>query len=112
VTQPDDRAEDRGPVQITKALRRFVDEGLAVQFEDARSAGSLGFLTRLTALTNLPYRQIPDSRFTRHNGPYVLHIQALPDIGLPYGPIRDSCWPGSPRRRCARAHAAWISATA
>lgn len=82
VTQPDDRAEDRGPVQITKALRRFVNDA---QLEDARSAGALGFLTRLTALTNLPYRQIPDSRFTRHNGPYVLHIQALPDIGLPYG---------------------------
>lgn len=80
-----DRAEDRGPVQITKSLRRFVNEGLAVQFEDARSGGTLGFLTRLTALTNLPYRQVPDSRFTRHNGPYVLHIQAIPDIGLPYG---------------------------
>lgn len=85
MTQPIRPAQSRGPVQITKALRRFVDEGLAIQFEDARSAGSLGFLTRLTALTNLPYRQIPDSRFTRHNGPYVLHIQALPDIGLPFG---------------------------
>lgn len=73
------------PTRITKAVQRFVDEGLAIQFEDARSAGTLGFLTRLTALTNLPYRQVPDSRFTRRNGPYVLHIQALPDIGLPYG---------------------------
>lgn len=79
------RAQDRRPVQTTKALRRFVDKGLAIQFEDPRDAGALGFLTRLTALTNLPYRQVPDSRFTRHNGPYVLHIQAIPDIGLPYG---------------------------
>jgi hypothetical protein len=85
VTPPIDRARHRGPVHITKALRRFVDEGLAIQLEDARSAGTLGFLTRLTALTHLPYRQLPDSRFTRRNGPYVLHIQAVPDLGLPYG---------------------------
>lgn len=85
VTQRVDRAQGRGPAQISKALRRFVDEGWAIQVEEAQTAGTLGFLTRLTALTNLPYRQVADSRFTRHNGPYVLHIQALPDIGLPYG---------------------------
>lgn len=85
MSPPARRGRNREPVRITKALRRFVDEGLAIQSEDARTAGTLGFLTRLTALTHLPYRQVPDSRFTRRNGPYVLHIQALPDLGLPYG---------------------------
>lgn len=85
MTPPNGRGRNREPVHITKALRRFVGEGLAIQSEDPRTAGTLGFLTRLTALTHLPYRQVPDSRFTRRNGPYVLHIQALPDLGLPYG---------------------------
>ena len=79
MTRRIDRAHDRVPAPVTETLQRFVDEGLAIQFEDTRSAGALGFLTRLTALTNLPYRRVPDSRFTRHNGPYVLHIQALPE---------------------------------
>ena len=112
VTQPVGRAQEPGPVQMTKALGRFVDEGLAVQFEDARSAGTLGFPTRLTALTNRPYRQVPDSRFTRHNGLYVLHIQALPDIGLPYGRYPRLLLAGSPRGPCGPAPAISSSAMA
>ena len=68
------------------STEKLIAEALAIQEEEAKDAGTLGFMARGLVQATLPHRNPKASRFTRRNGHYTLSITALSEnIGLPYG---------------------------
>jgi hypothetical protein len=76
--------------------RALVEEALALEAEEARQAGRLGYMARVFALTSMPYRDPGDLRaWVRHNGHLTLKL--IPDYqedadgelrpAYPYGTI-------------------------
>lgn len=64
-------------------IREVIETGLAIEQEDARSAGSLGFMTRALVSATMPYKDPKTKVFERRNGDLTLTI--LSPNGVPYG---------------------------
>lgn len=70
-----------------KNLTQIISESLAVEAEDAKKAGQLGFMARALVQATLPHKATLGNQFTRRNGTFELSITALGSDGLPYGSI-------------------------
>ena len=70
-----------------KNLDRLITEALAIEAEEAREAGALGFMARGLTLATMPHRRVDANEFKRANGNFTLTMLAPSDIGLPYGSI-------------------------
>jgi len=68
-----------------KHINQLIDTALAIEAEDAKHAGALGFMARVLAQVTLPYRAQPDNEFTRRNGALELTVVSPKSVGLPYG---------------------------
>lgn len=68
-------------------IERLVNEALAIELEDAKEAGTLGFMARAMTLATLPHRAVSGSVFQRKNGSFTLTLMSPPDVGLPFGTI-------------------------
>lgn len=68
-------------------LDKLITESLAIEAEDAKDAGSIGFISRALTQATLPHRPIAGNEFTRRNGNLTLSIMSPSVIGLPYGII-------------------------
>lgn len=71
--------------KIPARIRDLIEAHLAIEREDAKSAGTLGFMTRALAIATLPHRKQPDYRFVRKNGDFVLTMMTAHPDGLPFG---------------------------
>lgn len=60
---------------------------LAIEAEEAKEAGTLGFMALVLTQASLPYQAQSNNQFTRRNGAFELSITALSSVGLPYGSI-------------------------
>jgi hypothetical protein len=69
--------------EVPKWVREVIETGLAIEQEDARSAGSLGFMTRALVSATMPYKDPKTKVFERRNGDLTLTI--LSPNGVPYG---------------------------
>lgn len=69
------------------AIDRLIAESLAIEAEDARAAGTLGFMARALVQATMPHRKVEGNEFTRHNGAFTLNMLAPSSIGLPYGSV-------------------------
>jgi hypothetical protein len=67
------------------ARAHFLEQALAIEAQDARSAGELGFMARIFVQATLPHSRPMVHEFERVNGRYSLHLVAPPSVGLPYG---------------------------
>lgn len=67
------------------SFSELIAEALAIEAEDAREAGMLGFMGRILVQATLPHRKREEIYFSRANGGYELAITAHPKHGLPYG---------------------------
>lgn len=72
---------------LPERVRDLIETHLAIEAEDARSAGTLGFMTRSLAIATLPHRSVDDFRFVRKNGDFTLTMMTAHPQGLPYGTI-------------------------
>ena len=70
---------------MTRELNRLIEDALAIEAEEARSAGALGFMCRAMTLATMPHKKPQESVYERHNGAFTLTMMANPTIGLPYG---------------------------
>ena len=71
-----------------KNLDRLISEALAIEAEEAREAGALGFMARVLVQATMPHKKTDDPIFHRQNGDFNLSISTPhPNIGLPYGTI-------------------------
>lgn len=67
------------------SLDRLITEALEIEAEEAKDAGTLGFMARAMVQATLPHKKAAGNEFTRTNGNYSLSILAPAKIGLPYG---------------------------
>ncbi|OIK39822.1 hypothetical protein BED30_24135 [Citrobacter portucalensis] len=68
-------------------MRDLIEAHLAIEAEDAKSAGTLGFMTRALAIATLPHRRLAEDRFVRKNGDFTLTMLTAHPEGLPYGTL-------------------------
>ncbi len=68
-------------------IRKFIDDVLAVENEDALSAGHVGYMARAMVMATLPHSKPKGMNFQRKNGLFTLTIIANPKYGLPYGSL-------------------------
>ena len=69
--------------EVPAWVREVIETGLAIEQEDARSAGSLGFMTRALVSATMPYKDPKAKVFERRNGDLTLTI--LAPNGVPFG---------------------------
>ena len=72
-----------------KRLSKIAEEAMAIEREDAESAGSIGFIQRAWTVCSLPYKEIknPIKDYTRTNGDWFLRMVSSLDYGMPFGQI-------------------------
>ena len=70
-----------------KNLDKFINEVLAIEAEEAKEAGALGYMARALVQATMPHKATTANEFTRTNGAFTLSILAPAKIGLPYGSI-------------------------
>jgi len=73
--------------ELPARVRDLIEAHLAIEVQDAKSAGSLGFMTRSLAIATLPHRRTSDFRFVRRNGDFTLTMMTAHPLGLPYGTL-------------------------
>lgn len=71
--------------QLPGWVSEVIDAHLAIEAEDAKKAGALGFMTRALVLATMPYKDPKVDAFTRQNGDFKLRIVAGYEGGIPYG---------------------------
>lgn len=72
-------------------IQDVIESHLAIETEDAKKAGALGFMARALVIATMPYKDqknsdgTPKESFTRQNGDFKLRIVAGYDGGIPFG---------------------------
>jgi hypothetical protein len=72
-------------------VRELIETQLAIETEDAKSAGAVGFMSRALVLATMPYKDPKTEVYTRRNGDFTLRIVAgyegdVPGKGgIPFG---------------------------
>ena len=75
-------------------LEKLMLETLAIEAEQAKQAGTLGYMARALTMATLPHKEALGCAFERKNGLFNLSILAPPSVGLPFGSIPRLllCW--------------------
>ena len=68
-------------------LETLFREALAIEAQEAKQAGAVGFMARAMTQATLPHKATPGNEFTRRNGSFSLTLLSPSAIGLPYGLI-------------------------
>lgn len=66
-------------------INNFISEAIALEDEEAREAGALGYMARVLVQATMPHSNPGGFVFERTNGKFSLAISGHPKIGLPYG---------------------------
>lgn len=69
----------------SKNLNKIIEEALAIEAEDAKEAGALGYMARVFTQASLPHSKIKESEYKRTNGSLTMTVISPSDIGVPYG---------------------------
>ena len=70
-----------------RQLTNLVNEALAIQNQETKEAGALGFTARSLVQATMPHSKPKEIYFSRKNGDLTVSMIADPEIGLPYGSI-------------------------
>ena len=68
-------------------LETLFREALAIEAQEAKQAGAVGFMARAMTQATLPHKATPGNEFKRRNGSFSLTLLSPSEIGLPYGSI-------------------------
>lgn len=71
----------------SKRFQNLIADTLAIEEEEARKAGALGFMARALVLATMPHKKTDGCEFVRRNGSFSLSILSPSSIGLPYGSL-------------------------
>jgi hypothetical protein len=75
----------RSNAPFPKWVSEVIEAHLAIEQEDARSAGTLGFIARALVLATMPYKDPKTDAYVRNNGDFRLRIVAGYEGGIPFG---------------------------
>jgi hypothetical protein len=70
-----------------KNLDKLITDALAIEAQDAKEAGALGYMARALVQATLPHSKPDGNEFERRNGAFTLVMLAPSKVGLPYGVI-------------------------
>jgi len=70
-----------------KNLNKLITEALAIEAEEAKTAGVIGYMARALVQATIPHKKTDGNEFTRKNGAFELSILTPSNVGLPYGSI-------------------------
>ncbi len=70
-----------------KRINDFISTAFAIEAQEAKEAGALGYMARSLVQATLPHKQAKGNEFSRTNGAFTLSLMAPSRIGLPYGSI-------------------------
>lgn len=73
------------PVHIPRRIDKLTQAYLAMESEDAKAAGTLGYMARSVVQATLPHTDPKAPYFERSNGLITLSVVNRPQVGLPYG---------------------------
>lgn len=73
------------PARLHRRVDHLTAAYLAMESEDARSAGTLGYMARSVVQATLPHTDPKDSYFERTNGIITMSVMGRPQVGIPYG---------------------------
>lgn len=68
-------------------LEGMIRDSLTIEYEDAKAAGMLGYMSRSLVQATLPHTDPKCSFYERTSGIVTLSITGRPSIGLPYGSL-------------------------
>lgn len=75
-------------VEKGKKIDSLISQALALEQEDAKEAGALGYMCRSLVQATLPHKAVTGTMFSRTNGDFTLSLAALnAQYGLPYGSV-------------------------
>lgn len=66
-------------------INKLINQALAIEEEEARKAGTLGYMARVLVQATMPHSNPQALVFERTNGNLSLAISGHPKVGLPYG---------------------------
>jgi len=66
-------------------LQKVIAEAMAIEADEAKQAGKVGYMARALVQATLPHKSTPGNIFTRRNGSYEMSIMS--PNGLPYGSV-------------------------
>lgn len=72
---------------MNKNIDKLITDALAIEAEEAKEAGALGYMARALVQATMPHSKPDTVHFERVNGAYTLTMLASPSVGLPYGSI-------------------------
>lgn len=70
-----------------KKINELISAALAIETEEAKEAGKIGYMARSLVQATMPHRKTEEYEFKRTNGVFSLSMLAPSDVGLPYGSI-------------------------
>jgi hypothetical protein len=70
-----------------KNINDLISESFAIEAQDAKEAGALGYMCRSLVQATLPHKKAKGNEFIRKNGSFTLSLYAPGDVGLPFGSI-------------------------
>lgn len=68
---------------ITQRNKNLIFDALAIEAEEAKEAGQIGYMARALTLATIPHRDPKTETFRRENG--LFRVAIWSDYGLPYG---------------------------
>ena len=68
-------------------MDKLVSESLAIEVEEAKDAGAIGYMARALVQATLPHSKVIGNTFSRSNGLFKLAMMTNFKNGLPYGSI-------------------------
>lgn len=74
-------------VMCDKPRDRFINDIMAIEAEEAKAAGAIGYMARALIQATMPHKKREGAEFTRKNGVFTLSLLAPSHVGLPYGSI-------------------------
>jgi len=77
--------KDESPTHIPPRVDKITRAYMAMEYEDAKEAGALGYLARAVVQATLPHTDPKSSYFERSNGLVTLSVMGRPKVGIPYG---------------------------
>jgi hypothetical protein len=78
---------------VTKLTDMF-HEALAIEAEEAREVGAVGYMARALVQATMPHSKPDGHVFQRTNGNHALTMMANPSVGCHTAQFRAYCWLG------------------
>ena len=70
-----------------KKINDFITEALSLEYQEAKEAGAIGFMSRALVNCTMPHSKVVSPYYTRKNGVFTLTMKGDEEIGVPYGAL-------------------------